>query len=175
MGPNTGATATAMPYSPSTIVCCRRGNVLNRIVCDKGTTGAPAPPWMIRQNTSISSDCAMPHSKVATVKTAIDQTITGFSPKRATSQPVIGVTMAVARMLNVMVQAISSWVADIAPCICGRMVEVVRMAVPYSDDASTTAPSVSNRCSAVRPPATLSGSVLAAVELMPRARSFDRL
>ena len=119
-----------MPNSPSTIWCWRRGNVLSRMVCDSGTTGAPVPPWMIRQNTSVSSDCDMPHSRVASVKTPIDHTITRFSPKRATSQPVIGVTIAVARMLNVIAQAISSWVADIAPCICGRMVEVVSSAVP---------------------------------------------
>ena len=56
-------------------------------------------------------------------------TITFLLPKRATSQPVIGVTTAVARMLKVIAQAISSWVADSAPCICGRMVEVVSSAV----------------------------------------------
>ena len=112
------------------MVCWRRGNVFSRIVCDSGTTGAPLPPWMMRQNTSVSSDCDIPHSRVASVNTPIDHTITRFSPKRATSHPVIGVTIAVARMLNVITQAISSWVADIAPCICGRMVEVVSSAVP---------------------------------------------
>ncbi len=73
---------------------------------------------------------AIPQASVASVNTPIDQTITRFSPNRATSQPVIGVTIAVARMLKVIAQAISSWVADIAPCICGRMVEVVSSAVP---------------------------------------------
>jgi hypothetical protein len=33
-------------------------------------------------------------------------------------------------MLKVIAQAISSWVADKAPCICGRIVEVVSSAVP---------------------------------------------
>ena len=119
-----------MPKTDITIVCWRRGNVLNRIDCDSGTIGAPAPPWRMRQNTSISSDCAMPHSSVASVNRPIDQTITRLVPKRDTSQPVIGVTTAVARMLKVITQAISSWVADSAPCICGRMVEVVSSAVP---------------------------------------------
>ena len=116
-----------MPKIDSTIVCWRRGKVSSRIDCDSGTIGAPAPPWTMRHSTSISSDCAVPHSRVASVNHPTDHTMTRFPPKRATSQPVIGVTTAVARMLNVMVQAISSWVADIAPCICGRMVEVVRM------------------------------------------------
>ena len=56
--------------------------------------------------------------------------MTRLVPKRDTSHPVIGVTTAVARMLKVMTQAISSWVADSAPCICGRMVDVVSSAVP---------------------------------------------
>ena len=109
------------------------------MVCDSGTTGAPVAPWTIRHSTSISSDCARPHSNVAIEKQKIHQTITRLVPKRATSQPVIGVTTAVARMLNVMTQAISSWVADMAPCICGRMVEVVSSAVEYSEEPSTTA------------------------------------
>ena len=60
----------------------------------------------------------------------IDHTTTRRVPKRDTSQPVIGVTTAVARMLNVIAQAISSCVADSAPCICGRTVDVVSSAVP---------------------------------------------
>jgi hypothetical protein len=62
----------------------------------------------MRHNTSVSSDCAIPLSNVASVKQAIDQTMTRLVPKRDTSQPVIGVTTAVARMLKVITQAISS-------------------------------------------------------------------
>ncbi|MND03262.1 hypothetical protein D3C83_230010 [compost metagenome] len=60
---------------------------------------------------------------------AIEPTITPRRPNRATSQPVIGVTTAVARMLKVIAQAISSWVADIAPCICGRSVDAINSVV----------------------------------------------
>ena len=139
-----------MPKIDITIECWRRGKVANRIDCDSGITGAPAPPCRMRHNTSISSDCAMPHSNVAAVKQAIDQIMTRLVPKRDTSQPVIGVTTAVARMLNVITQAISSWVADSAPCICGRMVDVVSSAVPYSEEPSTTVASVRYRCAADR-------------------------
>ncbi len=66
---------------------------------------------------------------VASEKPRMPQIITFLMPNRATSQPVIGVTTAVARMLKVIAQAISSWVADMAPCICGRIVEVVSSAV----------------------------------------------
>jgi len=50
-------------------------------------------------------------------------------PKRATSQPVIGVITAVAKMLKVITQAISSWVAAIAPCICGSRLEAISSVV----------------------------------------------
>ena len=102
----------------------------------------------------------MPHSIVAAVKQAIDQIMTRLVPKRDTSQPVIGVTTAVARMLNVITQAISSWVADSAPCICGRMVDVVSSAVPYSDEPSTTVARVIYRCAGDRVPAGPSASML---------------
>ena len=66
---------------------------------------------------------------VVTVNRKTDQVMVSRRPKRAASHPVIGVATAVARMLKVIAQAISSWVADMAPCICGRMVEVVSSAV----------------------------------------------
>jgi hypothetical protein len=125
----TGATPTAMPKSDSTMACWRRGKVSMRMLCDSGTTGAPAPPCTMRHMTSISSDWDDPHISVATEKARIPQVKTLRLPNRATSQPVIGVTTAVARMLNVIAQAISSWLADMAPCICVRMVEVVSSAV----------------------------------------------
>ena len=56
------------------------------------------------------------------------QNWTSPRPNRPTSHPVIGVNTAVARMLNVTVQEISSWVAAIAPCICGRMAVAVNVA-----------------------------------------------
>src|SRR6476660_3509055 len=58
-------------------------------------------------------------------------------PKRATSHPVLGVATAVARMLNVIVQAISSCVAAIATCICGSSVEAMSRVVEYSVDPTT--------------------------------------
>ena len=55
----------------------------------------------------------------------------------ATSHPVIGVATAVARMLKVIVHAISSCVAAIAPCICGSSVEAISRVVEYSVDPIT--------------------------------------
>src|ERR1041385_2717016 len=64
--------------------------------------------------------------------------MTARRPKRATSQPVIGVATAVARMLKVIAQAISSWVADMVPCICGSRVEAISRVVAYSVEPITT-------------------------------------
>ena len=94
-----------------------------------GTTGAPAPPWMMRQKTMVSRLSASPHIQVARVKIATQPTISRRRPKRASRKPVIGVTMAVARMLKVVVQAISSVVAAKLPCICGSRVEATSRVV----------------------------------------------
>ena len=67
---------------------------------------------------------------VESVKPPRDHTMIVRVPKRSSSQPVMGVTIAVARMLNVMTQAISSAVAENEPRICGRIVETTRIVVP---------------------------------------------
>ena len=56
--------------------------------------------------------------------------MTWRSPKRAASHPAIGVTIAVARMLNVITHEISSAVAENDPRICGRIVATTRIVVP---------------------------------------------
>ena len=111
----------------------------------------------------------MPQSSVASVNHPTDHTITRLLPKRDTSQPVIGVTTAVARMLKVITQATSSWVADSAPCICGRMVDVVSSAVPYSEEPSTTVISVKYRCAVDMVPAGSSASMLVELRVMSLA------
>ena len=60
-----------------------------------------------------------------TEKPNMPQSMTARRPKRPANQPVMGVTTAVARMLKVIVQEISSSVAAMAPCICGRMAEAM--------------------------------------------------
>ena len=48
-------------------------------------------------------------------------------PKRATIQPVAGVTTAVATRFSVITQATWSGVADKAPCSCGRVTFTIVM------------------------------------------------
>ncbi len=108
MGPITGPMTTAIPKIEVTSPCCRLGKVSSRMVCDSGITGAPSAPWSTRQRISVSSESASPHISVVRVKANTDQIIVSRRPKRAASQPVIGVATAVARMLKVIAQAISS-------------------------------------------------------------------
>ena len=129
VGPITGPMTTAMPKTEVTKPCCRLGKASSRMVCDRGITGAPSAPCRMRQVTSASSESDRPHIRVVTVKQNTDQIIVSRRPKRAASQPVIGVMTAVARMLKVIAQAISSWVADMVPCICGSRVEAISRVV----------------------------------------------
>ena len=77
----------------------------------------------MRQKTIASSDPAKPHIIVENVNSPVDQTISFQRPNRAASQPVIGMAIAVARILKVTVQEISSDVAEKVPCIWGSTVE----------------------------------------------------
>ena len=129
VGPITGPMTTAMPKIEVTSPCCRLGKASSRMVCDSGMTGAPSAPCRTRHRIRVSSESAEPHRKVVTVKARTDQVMVSRRPKRAASQPVIGVATAVARMLKVMAQAISSWVADMVPCICGSSVEAISRVV----------------------------------------------
>ena len=101
----------------------------SRIDCASGTVGAPMAPCTMRQKTRLSSDGAKPHISVETMKPATHVHMVLRRPKRATSQPVIGVAMAMARILKVTIQETSSGVADMAPWICGSTVDTTRIVV----------------------------------------------
>ena len=77
--------------------------------------------------TSASSEFANPQRRVAIEKPICDPIITFRQPNCPVSQPDIGVTTAVARILNVMTQEIWSGVADKLPCICGKTTLTIRM------------------------------------------------
>src|SRR5688500_5720508 len=87
---------------------------------ETGTSGAPNAPCKARQKTRVSSESASPQAAEAAVNAATQPRQSRRQPKRATSQPVMGVTTAVATMLGVTTQATWSWVAESVPAICGR-------------------------------------------------------
>ncbi len=134
-----------VPKIEITRPCCRRGNTSSRIDWPSGWIGAPLAPCTRRQATRPSSVCAIPHMTVEKVKPARLQNWTRPRPKRVTSHPVMGMTTAVARIWQVTVQETSSWVADIAPCTCGRMAATENVAALKEVDAATTVTSTKMR------------------------------
>src|SRR5436853_5410491 len=75
----------------------------------------------------------MPHMNDETVKPNTEKNITLRQPSRLASQPVIGVATAVATRFSVMTQAISSWVADRLPRICGSTTLASVIVMPNSN------------------------------------------
>ncbi len=118
-----------MPQNAVAVPCCSFGKVSRVIACESGTSGAPNSPWQVRQRISSGSELENPQSTVLTVNPPTAQTSRRLRPRRAASQPVGGVAIAVATMLKVSTQAIWSIEAERSPCIWGRatlaMVSVV--------------------------------------------------
>jgi hypothetical protein len=127
-----GPITTPKPKIPSTMPWCFLAKISSKMDCVSGVDGAPQAPCMMRQKTKVSKELDRPHMRVAAVNPVMLTIITLRIPKRDASQPDIGVAMAVAKMLKVTTQAISSAVADIVPCICGNTVATINKVVPYS-------------------------------------------
>ena len=64
--------------------------------CDNGTKAAPNTPWIIRNATICSSDCAAPQNMLATVNPAMDSRNSRRRPNRPDSHPTAGVMIAAA-------------------------------------------------------------------------------
>ncbi len=129
VGPRIGPSITPTPHSAIAVPCWRLGKVSSVIAWESGTSGAPNMPWQVRQRISSGSEEARPHKSVLTVKPITAPTSRRLRPRRAASQPVGGVAIAVATMLKVRTHAIWSIEAERSPCICGSatfaMVSVV--------------------------------------------------
>jgi hypothetical protein len=95
-----------MPHSAMAGPCCARGKVSRVIAWDSGTSGAPSKPWQVRHRISSGNEVASPHSTVLIVNPSTAPTSRRLRPRRAASQPVGGVAIAVATMLKVSTQAI---------------------------------------------------------------------
>ena len=119
VGPIDGPIIFVMPKIAITKLCWLRGYVSRSIAWLNGTSGAPAAPWTIRQKMSSLRDVDAPQKNVDAANKKAHQTIVDRRPNLSASQPLIGVTTAVATMLNVIVQDTSSWVAPNAPWSLG--------------------------------------------------------
>ena len=81
----------------------------------------------MRHMINSSSEEEAPQKNVETAKMTEHQTIVARRPKRSASQPLIGVTTAVATMLKVIVQDTSSWVAPNAPWSFGSSADEIKI------------------------------------------------
>ena len=66
------------------------------VACDSGAIAAPHMPWISRNSTSCSSDCAAPHAIEARVNPARLPMISFFRPNRRAIQPTGAVMIAAA-------------------------------------------------------------------------------
>src|SRR5215471_16239239 len=83
--------------------------------------GPPPRPWKIRAATNVVRSGAAPETKELTTKRVEQIRKNRRRPKRPVSQPVAGMTTALAARYDVITQETSSSPADIDPCRCGRM------------------------------------------------------
>src|SRR2546422_625068 len=72
VGVMVGPTLTPTPKIAIAVPYSSRGNSSYRIACEVESSAPPPNPWMIRQNTSAMSECALPQKNDETTKIAID-------------------------------------------------------------------------------------------------------
>src|SRR3954471_13906507 len=93
VGPTTGATTTAMPYSAKPWLRLDGGKAAARIDCATGVIPPPASPCMIRK---INSDCrfhANPQSNELSVNNAMQTRKKFFRPNICAIQPLADSTI----------------------------------------------------------------------------------
>src|SRR5262245_7716216 len=89
------------------------------MACAIGITGPPPSPWRIRMATRKCRLGAIPDKNELAVKRTAQARKNRRRPNRAVSQPVAGMTTALAARNEVITHDISSTPADSEPCMCG--------------------------------------------------------
>src|SRR5262247_971712 len=113
-----------MKPSPHTAMAsprCWNGKISQRIAWESGMIGPPPSPWKTRATMSVVRSGAAPETNELTTNSEAHTRNTRLRPKRPTSQPVAGMTTALAARYEVMTHEASSSPADSEPCRCGRM------------------------------------------------------
>src|SRR5262245_3731821 len=105
-------TAIAVPRS-------RSGKISHMMAWAIGMTGPPPNPWSMRMATRNSRVGAMPERNELAVNRTVQIRKNRRRPKRAESQPVAGITTALAARYDVMTHDISSSPAENEPCMWG--------------------------------------------------------
>ena len=95
------------------------GKISHMMACAIGMTGPPPSPWSTRMATRNSRFGAIPERNELVVKSTVQIKKNRRRPNRAESQPVAGMTIALAARNEVMTHDISSRPADSEPCMWG--------------------------------------------------------
>src|SRR5262245_3084659 len=97
------------------------GKISHRIACEIGMIGPPPMPCRMRMAIRNSRLGAMPDRNELIVKSAVHRRKRRRRPRRAVSQPVAGITMALAARNDVTTHETSSTPADSEPCMWGSV------------------------------------------------------
>src|SRR5215470_17201880 len=108
-----------MPHTAMARPRCPSGKISHRMACESGMIGPPPMPWKMRATMRKVRFGAMPERKELTVKSAAQIRKNRLRPNRPASQPVAGITMALAARYEVRTQETSSRPAESEPCRCG--------------------------------------------------------
>src|SRR3569832_2439104 len=112
-----GATVVVIAQNASARPRLCSGLLLSNRLCDKGTMGPAAAPWITRATSKVSKLGARPHSHEASVKSSVAPTKSRTSPMRPASQPASGSAIALLTANDVMVRV--PWVGGAAGAPAG--------------------------------------------------------
>src|SRR5262249_59227144 len=111
-----------MKPTPHTAIARRgwgKGKISQRIACESGMIGPPPTPWNTRAMISVVRLGAAPEMNELIVNMTVQIRKNRVRPKSRESQPVAGITTALAARYDVMTQDTSSRPAESDPCRCG--------------------------------------------------------
>src|SRR5262245_28760851 len=98
---------------------CWNGNCSHRMACEIGMIGPPPRPWNTRAMISVVRSGATPEMNELIVNSVQQIRKKRVRPNTLTSQPVAGITTALAARYEVITHDTSSRPADIEPWRCG--------------------------------------------------------
>src|SRR5262247_2156401 len=115
-----GASMMPVPHTAMAVPRSSRGKISHITAWAMGTTGVAASPCRMRIATRNSRLGAMPERKELAVKVTVQMRKKRRRPNTEVSQPLAGMTMALAARYEVMTHDISSMLAEKDPCMWGR-------------------------------------------------------
>jgi hypothetical protein len=91
------------------------GKISHRIACERGMIGPPPSPWKMRATINVVRSGAAPEANELTTNSVVQSRKNFLRPNTRVSQPVAGITMALAARYDVMTHDTSSRPAESDP------------------------------------------------------------